>query len=409
MADTRVRSPTRPGGAIERGMAEALKRGYATASTDTGHTGNTAAPFLGHPEKLIDFGYRAVHEMTTAAKVIIGAFYGTAPKFSYWTGCSGGGRQGLMEAQRFPADYDGIIAGAPANPTTRLSSWNVYVAQAALKDSANTIPSSKYPMIHRAVLNACDALDGLTDGLIDDPGRCRFDFKTLECRGEDASSCLTAAQVETARKVTSPAVHSKTGEIIFPGLALGTELGWATRIGGPEPNLLGTDYVKYVVFKDPKWDWRTFDFDTAVALSDEIDKGTMNATNPDLRPFRQRGGKLLLFHGWSDQNFSAQSTIDYYKRVLDTMGSGQSAEWLRLFLASGMGHCGGGEGPNTFDALTALEQWVEHGKAPDVMIASHRVDGKVDRTRPLCPYPQVAKYQGSGRIDHAANFTCVLR
>ncbi len=255
------------GGAIERGMAEALKRGYATASTDTGHTGNTAAPFLGHPEKLIDFGYRAVHEMTTAAKVIIGAFYGTAPKFSYWTGCSGGGRQGLMEAQRFPADYDGIIAGAPANPTTRLSSWNVYVAQAALKDSANTIPSSKYPMIHRAVLNACDALDGLTDGLIDDPGRCRFDFKTLECRGEDASSCLTAAQVETARKLTSPAVHSRTGEIIFPGLALGTELGWATRIGGPEPNLLGTDYVKYVVFKDPKWDWRTFDFDTAVALS----------------------------------------------------------------------------------------------------------------------------------------------
>ena len=203
------------GGAIDRGMAEALMRGYATASTDTGHTGNTAAPFLGHPEKLIDFGYRAVHEMTAAARAIIGVFYGTAPKFSYWTGCSGGGRQGLMEAQRFPGDYDGIIAGAPANPSTRLSAWNVYVAQAALKDPANTIPSSKYPMIHRAVVNACDALDGLTDGLIDDPSRCRFDFRSLACKGEDNSSCLTASQVETATKLTSPAVHSNSLHIFL--------------------------------------------------------------------------------------------------------------------------------------------------------------------------------------------------
>lgn len=397
------------GGSItERGLAEALKRGHATASTDTGHTGNTAAPFLGHPEKLIDFGYRAVHEMTVAAKAIIEAFYGTAPKFSYWTGCSAGGRQGLMEAQRFPGDYDGIVAGAPANPLTRLSAWNVYVGQAALKDPANRIPPSKYPMIHRAVVHACDALDGLTDGLIDDPSRCRFDFKTLVCQGEDNASCLTASQVETATKLTSRAVHAKTGEPIFPGLALGSELGWATRIGGPAPNILGSDYIKYVVFKDSNWDWRTFDFETAVALADELDQGTTNATNPDLRAFRQRGGKLLLFHGWSDANFSAQSTIDYYTRVLDTMGSARSGEWLRLFLAPGMGHCGGGEGPNTFDALTALEQWVESGKAPDVLIASHRTDGKVSRTRPLCPYPQVAKYRGVGSIDDAASFTCRL-
>jgi feruloyl esterase len=396
-------------GGIERGMAEALKRGYATASTDTGHIGNTTASFVGHPEKLVDFGYRAVHEMTVAAKAIIGAFYGAAARRSYWNGCSSGGRQGLMEAQRYPGDYDGIIAGAPANPTTRLSTWNVYVAQAALKDPARTIPVSKYPMIHKAVLNACDALDGLTDGLIDDPTRCRFDFKKLECSGEDSSSCLTAAQVETARTLTSPAVHSKTRETLYHGLALGTELGWATRIGGPEPNVLGTDYVKHVVFKDSTWDWRRFDFEAAVALADRIDNGTMNAINPDLRSFRQRGGKLLLFHGWRDQNFSAQSTIDYYNKVLDTTGATGSAEWLRLFLAPGMGHCGGGEGPNTFDAVTALEQWVEHGKAPDVMIASHSTGGKVDRTRPLCPYPQVAKYRGTGSIDEAANFTCAPR
>jgi feruloyl esterase len=219
---------------------------------------------------------------------------------------------------------------------------------------------------------------------------------------------LTAAQVETARKVTNPAVHSKTGEIIFPGLALGTELGWANKIGGPEPNVIGTESFKYLVFKDPTWDWRTFDLETAVALADRIDNGATNATSPDLKAFSMRGGKLLLFHGWRDQNFSAQSTIEYYKSVLDRMGSLGSGEWLRLFLAPGMGHCGGGEGPNAFDAVTALEQWIESGKAPATIVASHRTDGKVDRTRPLCPYPQVAKYKGTGSIDEASNFTCVL-
>ena len=392
---------------IERGMAEALKRGYATASTDTGHTADTGPIFLGRAEKLVDFGYRAVHEMTVAAKAIVAAFYGADPKLSYWNGCSTGGRQGLMEAQRFPADYDGIIAGAPANPQTRLSAWNVYVGRAALEDPAHTIQASKYPMIHEAVLNACDALDGLKDGLIGDPTQCRFDFKTLACTGEDSASCLTAAQVATAQKVTSPAVQSKTGEVIFPGLALGTELGWGTKIGGPAPSALGTDYFKYVVFKDPKWDWRTFDLDTAVMLADRIDNGTINVTSPDLTVFRRRGGKLLLYHGWRDQNFSAQSTIDYYRSVLGRMGSAQASEWVRLFLAPGMGHCGGGEGPNAFDAIAALEQWVEQGTAPAAISASHSTDGKVDRTRPLCPYPQVAKYRGTGSIDEAVNFSCI--
>jgi feruloyl esterase len=394
-------------GGIERGMAEALKRGYATASTDTGHPASAGAAFLGHPEKLTDFGYRAVHEMTLAAKAIIDRFYGSGPKLSYWNGCSTGGRQGLVEAQRFPADYDGIIAGAPAIPLTRLAAWNVYVGQAALKTPANTIPPSKYPMIHRAVLNACDALDGLKDGLIGDPGRCSFDFAQLECRGEDSASCLTAAQVESARTITNPAVHSKTGETIFPGLAFGTELGWATKSGGPAPSALGTDYFKLGVFKDSGWDWRSFDLEAGVALAERFDNGTTSAASPDLGAFKQRGGKLLLYHGWSDQNFSAQSTVNYYRSVLDRTGP-QSGEWMRLFLAPGMGHCGGGEGPNAFDAVSALEQWVENGKAPEVIVASHRTGGIVDRTRPLCPYPQVAKYQGTGSIDEAANFRCAL-
>jgi len=392
-------------GGIERGMAEALARGYATASTDTGHVGGTAAPFLGHPEKLVDFGYRAVHEMTVAAKAIVNAFYDAAPRFSYWNGCSTGGRQGLMEAQRFPGDYDGIIAGAPANPQSRLSAWNVHVGKAAAS-TGGAIASSTYPMIHQAVLNACDARDGLQDGLITDPAACRFDFGALACTAGESPSCLTPGQVETARLVTSPAVDARTGEVIFPGLALGTELGWATKIGGPEPSALGTEFFKYVVYKDPAWDWRTFDLESAVTLADRLDRGTLNVS-ADLRAFRQRGGKLLLYHGWRDQNFSAESTINYYRNVRRTVGDAGSDAWMRLFLAPGVGHCGGGEGPNGFDAVAAMEQWVEHGRAPREIVASRRTDGRVVRTRPLCPHPQVARYRGTGSIDEAANFACV--
>jgi feruloyl esterase len=351
----------------------------------------------------VDFGYRAVHEMTVAAKVLVAAFYGGPPRLSYWNGCSTGGRQGLMEAQRFPGDYDGIIAGAPANPQTRLSAWNVYVGQAALKNPADTIPPSKYPMIHKAVIDACDSLDGVTDGLIADPSQCRFDFKLLACKGEDSSSCLTAAQVETALKVTNPAVDSKTGHTIFPGLALGSELGWGTKIGGPAPSPLGTDYFKYAIFNDPQWDWRTFDIVSAMVAADRVVSGITDAS-PELAAFKQRGGKLLLYHGWQDQNFSAQATINYYLTVLNKVGS--ESEWLRLFLAPGMGHCGGGEGPNTFDMLTALEQWVEQGKTADSVTASFVAEGKTIRRRPLCPYPQTAHYVGKGSIDDAANFIC---
>jgi len=391
-------------GAIERGMSEALKRGYATASTDTGHSTDQIPAFLGNGDKLVDFGYRAVHEMTVAAKLIVNAFYGARPKLSYWNGCSTGGRQGLMEAQRFPADYDGIIAGAPANPQSRLSAWNVYVGQVALKNPTNTIPPSKYPMIHEAVVNACDSLDGVKDGLIGDPSQCRFDFKSLACKGDDSPACLTAGQIETARTVTSAAIDSKTKKTIFPGLALGSELGWGTKIGGPNPSSLGTDYFKYAVFSDPTWDWRTFDLQNAVARADRVAASITDASNPDLVGFKQRGGKLLLFHGWQDQNFSAQSTINYYRSVLDTMSS--PGDWMRLFLAPGIGHCGGGEGPNAFDAVSALEEWVEKGQIPSRVIATRRTDGKVDRTRPLCPYPSVAFYTGKGSTDDAVNFVC---
>ena len=389
-------------------MAQELRRGYATSSTDTGHTGGSGSFALGHPEKVIDFGYRSEHEMTVKAKAIIEAFYGNAPQYSYWNGCSTGGRQGLKEAQRFPGDYDAIIAGAPANPRTRLAFATLWIAHAVLKDPASYIPPEKYPMIHQAVLDACDALDGVKDGILADPTRCHFDPQVIACKDADGPACLTAAQVETVKKILSPSRNPRTGEEIYPGLEPGTELRWGT-LASRQPFPVTIDHFKYVVFKDPNWDWKTLNFDGNVALADKIDNETINATDPNLKPFFARNGKLLLYHGFNDQNVAPRSTINYYKRVVDTLGGeARTFDSVRLFMAPGMGHCGGGEGPNMFDTVSALEQWRENGKAPQRIIASHSSAGKIDRTRPLCPYPQVAKYKGIGSTDDAANFVCAL-
>jgi feruloyl esterase len=391
-------------------MAAALRRGYATSSTDTGHTGEGGRFALGHPEKFVDFAHRSVHVMTVTAKKVVEAFYGNGPRYSYWNGCSTGGRQGLSEAQRYPDDYDGIIAGASANPRTYLNSWQISIGQAMLKDPASYIPPDKYPLIHKAVLAACDNLDGLTDGLIDDPTRCRFDPGVLACTGEggnDGSRCLTPEQIAAARKVMSPARSARTGREIFPGLEPGSELGWGALLAGPEPVATALDQFKYVVFKDPDWDWRTFDLERDVAVATKVDNNTVNAINPDLKKFAGRGGKLLMYHGWSDTSVAPRASVNYYKSVVEKMGGPEKTSgWIRLFMAPGMAHCRGGEGPNAFDAVSVIEEWVERGKAPDQIIASHSMNGKVDRTRPLCPYPQVAKYAGSGSVDDAANFVC---
>jgi feruloyl esterase len=385
-------------------LASAVQEGYATSSTDTGHEGGNANFAVGHPEKIVDFSYRAVHEMTVKAKAIIAAYYGDGPKLSYWNGCSSGGKQGLKEAQRFPADYDGIIAGAPANRTA-LALW---VAFAELKDPASTIPQAKYPAVHQAAIAACDSRDGVKDGLIDDPSKCKFDPKVIECKGPDGPSCLTAPQVEAARRIYATALNPRTGQKLFPALVPGSELGWAVLGGGPEASQVILDHFKYVVFKNPAWDWRTFDFDKDIVRSEEPENVVMNATDPNLKQFFGHKGKVLLYHGWADPNISPLSTVQYYKNVVDTMGGEKkTSDSIRLFMAPGMGHCRGGEGPNKFDVEGALDTWVDKGTAPDKLIASHATAGKVDRTRPLCAYPQVAKYKGSGSIDEAANFACM--
>jgi feruloyl esterase len=380
-------------------MAEAVKSGYATASTDTGHSTSGGSFAFGHPEKLVDFSWRSEHEMTVKAKAIVQAFYGGAPRRSYWNGCSTGGRQALKEAQMFPEDFDGIIAGAPGNRTA-MALW---IAHALLKDPASHIPPAKYPLIHRAVLDACDARDGLKDGLIDDPRRCKFEPAVLLCKDADSPDCLTAPQVEAARKVYG------AGQDRFGTLAPGSELGWAVMGGGPEPYAAIVDQLKYVVFKDPAWDWRTFDFDKDNARFERPENLIMNATDPHLEKFLARGGKLLIYHGWNDQNVSPYNTVKYFENVQATLGGASpTADSIRLFMVPGMAHCSGGEGPNTFDKVGTLDRWVEQGTPPGSITASHLTGGKVDRTRPLCPYPQVARYKGTGSIDDAASFECRL-
>ena len=384
-------------------MEEALKSGYATSSTDTGHEGGSASFALGHPEKLIDYAWRSEHEMTVKAKAIIAAFYGSGPKLSYWNGCSVGGKQALKEAQKFPDDFDGIIAGAPGNNWTGRAIFTMWVAQAMHKDEASYIPPEKYALIHRAVLDACDELDGLKDGLIEDPTRCHFDPKVLECKSGDAVACLTAAQVESARKIYSGAINPRTKQPLFPGLEPGSELRWEV-IAGPRPFGIGDDFFKYVVFKDPKWDFRTLNFDSDGALAEKTDGGLVNAMDPNLKPFFSHGGKLIQYHGWSDWQISPLNSVHYYESVVEAAGGASKVgDSYRLFMVPGMGHCGGGEGPNRFDMVGELEHWREERKAPARIVASTR-DGK--QSRPLCPYPQVAKYRGSGSTDEAGNFVC---
>jgi feruloyl esterase len=386
-------------------MGTALAAGYATASTDTGHTGNNANFITGHPEKVNDFGYRAVHEMTVAAKAIIDSYYGSALKFSYWNGCSTGGRQALSEAEKYPMDYDGILAGAPAIYASRLQGMQVWASQTVHKDETSYIPPSKYFLIHDAVLAQCDALDGVKDGVLEDPTKCKFDPKVLACKEGDSATCLTAPQLEAATKLYSGPKNS-TGQQLFPGLQPGSELGWS-MLAGPKPMSLATDVYKYLALNNPNWDYKTLNPDSDFQAAEKAIRESMDASDPNLKPFVQHGGKLLMYHGWSDPGIPPVNTVNYYKNVEAALGGvSQTTNSIRLFMIPGMNHCQGGNGTDKFDGIAALARWVENGKAPDRIEASHQTAGKVDRTRPLCPYPQVAVYKGIGNTDEASNFVC---
>ncbi len=387
-------------------LAQAVTAGYAAASTDTGHVGNTAAFAIGHPEKVIDMGYRAVHEMTVKAKTIVDAYYGAGPKLSFWNGCSLGGRQGITEAQRYPADFDAIVAGAPAVNWMKLHGARIAINQQAHATEAGYITPDKYPAIHDAALASCDALDGVKDRVIEDPTRCHFDPKVIECKGADGPTCLTPAQVETARVLYAPIKSPKGGATIFPALLLpGSEPNWAT-LAGPEPISTAYEAFKYVVFKDPNWDAGRFNIATDVDAAIKLDAGVLNSADTNLTPFFKRGGKLLMYHGWADPQVPALNSVDYFNGVAKTTGKAAIGKSIELYMVPGMAHCAGGPGTDVFDKMAALEEWVARGAAPSQIVASHLTNGAVVRTRPLCPYGRVAQYKGAGSTDEAASFAC---
>jgi feruloyl esterase len=312
----------------------------------------------------------------------------------------------MKEAQRFLRDFDGIIAGASGNDWTGRAGASLRVAKSLEANPAARLSSAERQLVHAAAVDACDATDGVTDGVIGDPERCTFDPSVLQCSGGEGGMCLSAAQVNTARMLYSSPENPRSGRPIT-GLVPGSELGWTDLGWTQSARTTGIEQFRYLTFADPEWTVDRFDFEADIVRAEEVDDDTLNALDPNLKPFFERGGKLISYHGWSDPQISPANATQYYSRLVDSVGDADTVhDAYRLFMAPGMGHCGGGEGPSSFDMLTALEEWVEQGQAPDLIVASRERGGSVDRTRPLCPYPQLAVYTGTGSTDDAANFTC---
>jgi hypothetical protein len=420
-------------------LAATMKKGYATAASDDGHQAAAAIDgswALGHPEKVKDFGYRAVHETSVKAKKIVEAFYQKMPSYSYFNGCSEGGREALMEAQRYPEDFNGILAGAPAHKWTELMfdfAWNAQ----ALNSPASFISEAKRHAVSEAALAACGGQDGVKDAFIKEPLRCHFDPSVLACKGGDADNCLTPEQVEALKKIYAGARNSRTGQQISQGYEPGAEdvvgipgISFASYVFGPAPGasldaIFSSAFFGDFVFDNPNWKFSDLNFDKDVTTTEEKVGSVLNATNPDLNAFRAHGGKLLQYHGWNDGSPSPHHSVDYYDSVIKKMsGLNKTEDFYRLFMVPGMMHCGAGPGPNLFGNLldfaaandadhnifTALERWVEQGLAPDKIIAKKYADDNpakgLEMTRPLCPYPQVAKWSGRGTTSDAQNWSC---
>ncbi len=423
-----------------------VANGYAVSATDDGHqtqdplSGLTPTWAMGHPEKLIDFGYRSLHETARLSKTIVEGDYTKVAERAYFMGCSDGGREALMEAERYPEDFDGIIAGAPANNWTHHFSGFIWNEIALTAKPESKIGPEQLPAIEKAALAACDALDGVKDGLIQDPRKCHFDPSVLLCHGAAGADCLTQPQIDALKQVYAGPKNPKTGEQIYPGYEPGTEgepgawVPWIipmTPIPGSVQALFGNGYFAYAVHEDPKWDWHAMDFDRDVQAADVKTASILNSNNPDLRTFRDHGGKLIQYHGWGDAAIAPRDSISFYEKVksfLATYPDARTANpadiqgFYRLFMVPGMGHCGGGPGPVSFgnskpeagtpvdadhDVLRALDRWVTQGVAPEKLIGSGKV-GAVKMTRPLCPYPKVSHYKGSGDTNAAENFECGL-
>ena len=440
-----------------------LAQGYAVANSNMGHDAGAepGAWFaFDNRQAVIDFGYRAVHLTANAAKTVVAAYYERPAARSYFEGCSTGGREGLIEAQRFPTDFDGIVAGAPVFRYQELNAGHTWLLQRVFRNGhagnlafdadGDGTPESlrKLEILADAVLARCDSNDGIEDGVIDEPLMCDFDARrdlaARMCANDvDADACFTTTQLQTIEDFYR-GPYDSAGTSVIKGRAFGAERGWTEYLphagnqmfpehlynardhtaflfyendpGVPVPRANDLAYVPNKIATPPEWAWWEFDIDDLTAGKADLMKSLMNATDPDLGRFLTgRGGKLILWHGWNDAGAPPAPTQDYYDEVVATTFGGDRAkarEHTRLFMVPGMGHCAGGPGPNIWDPLAPLVEWVEKGTAPGSVIARHETDGRVDDERPVCAYPQVARYSGpaGGANDPpnwvAANFTC---
>ncbi len=392
-------------------MVSAIQAGYVTSSTDTGHVA-PSVEWLGDPGLLRDYGYRAIHEMTVKSKEILDAYYDKPADYNYFNGCSTGGRQGLMEAQRFPDDFDGIVSGAPVNYFVATHYTQLWVALAAHeKDDAGVLAEADLAFVNREAIAQCDGNDGVQDGVLEDPRTCKFDPRKLACSesGGSAGQCLAPEQVSALRKIYEGPKHPRTGAVMHPSLVRGGEPTWQL-VNTPGLVPIPYDYFGRAVLGTPTWDWRRFDFDKDVTVATQKTGEVLDAINPDLIRFKSQGGKLIHYHGWNDQVIFPQGSINYQQSVADKLAPGKGVagvqDFYRLFMVPGMTHCRGGTGTDRFDAQAAIEAWVERDQAPASILGSRIENGNTTRTRPLCPYPQTAKYDGSGDTNDAANFTC---
>jgi feruloyl esterase len=385
-------------------LASGLGEGYAVAGTDTGHTGGSVEFAVGHPEKLTDFAHRAVHDMAVSAKAVAAAHYGRAPEHAYFSGCSTGGRQALTAAQRYPADFDGIVAGASAYYPSHLQGMQVWAAAVNMGDAGPILDGAAFTLLNERVVASCDTLDGVADGVLENPRACGFDPRSLVCATPGEGACLTPQQAETAAALSAGPVDA-SGRSLFPGLARGSESGWNT-LSGARPLGLAADTYGTLVFADPDWDFRAFDAARDIAIGAERIGALMDANDPDVSQFLSRGGKLILYHGWNDPGIPPEATIRYYEALVATVPERLAADGVRLFMVPGMNHCQGGVGTDNFDLVAALNTWLGDDAAPQRIEAARIVRGETVRTRPLCPYPAVASYDGSGSTDAAENFVC---
>lgn len=409
-------------------MADGLAKGYAVTANDTGHQGEDRA-WMRDPVLVRHWGHDATHLVTAPAKAIVQAFYGEPAQHAYFAGCSTGGAQAMEEAEYFPADYDGIVAGAPGMSYARLMLSFLWGLKVATEHPDGVLPPAKLQILHRAVLEACDAADGVKDGLVGDPLSCRVDPRALICKSADSADCLSAEQAETARLIYQGPRNPRTGEQIYPGFPFGSEAdpaeksdsmfayGW-NGIQGPLAEKFAIPLLRDMVYQDPQWDWRRFDWDKDVADLDKRIGADITAVSPDLRGFAAHGGKLLMYQGWGDP-LNAPLPVEYRAKVIDAFSQDKRGNesatkmvdgFYRLFMVPGMAHCIGGPGPSRFDSLAALREWVEGGHAPEFMVATRVAAMGRPMTpafsRPVCPFPKSARWLGSGSVSDAANFRC---